>query len=63
MDKEYRFIIDRCFSCGYEDRRWQIIYNNTIPVGFRKCPKCGRHNFTFYRSLRRDTAGNDKSRK
>ena len=53
MDKEYSLIIDRCFSCGYEERKWQFIYNNTIPVSFKKCPKCGRQNFTFYRSLRK----------
>jgi len=53
MDKEYRLIIDRCFSCGYEERKWQLIYNNTIPVSLKKCPKCGRQNFTFYRSLRK----------
>ena len=53
MDKEYRLIINRCFSCGYEVRNWQIVYNNTIPVSFKRCPKCGRRKFTFYRSLRR----------
>ena len=54
MDKEYRLIIDRCFSCGYKDRKWQLIYNNTIPVSSKKCPKCGRRNFTLYRSLRKE---------
>ena len=51
MDKEYRQLIYMCFSCGYKVRKWQLIYNNTIPVSFKKCPKCGKCRFAFYRRL------------
>lgn len=54
MDKEYRLLIYRCFSCGYEIQKWQTIYNNTIHVRFEKCPKCSKCDFAFHRCLRKE---------
>ncbi len=49
MNKEWRQLLYRCFSCGFETRKRQIIYDSTIPVSFEKCPECGRQDFAFYR--------------
>ena len=26
----------RCFACGFEERKWQLIFNNEILVEFKK---------------------------
>ena len=32
MFKEYRQVIYRCFSCGYEERVWQIMVKSRARV-------------------------------
>ncbi len=49
MRPRFRKARIRCFSCGYEERKLQAVSGNCVHVTFKKCPKCGRRNFSFYR--------------
>ena len=53
MRKRLRIARYRCFSCGYEERRWLITLDNNVFVSFKKCPKCRRRDFAFYRFCHR----------
>lgn len=36
MSAAYRKARYRCFACGFEERKWQLIFNNEILVEFKK---------------------------
>ena len=70
MKEEIRVHRYLCFSCGYEERKKGVVLIRDMPGGkrvteiteivrFKKCPKCGKPKFAFYRLLPKRLEGSN----